>query len=107
MLISDERLELALKRLAQTDGAVADLHMEVERCEFLAKATKESVFTRSGGTVAERTAAATTSEDYLAAMENYFAALKAHEKMRNERAREVIVIDVWRSLNSTRNKGLL
>jgi len=38
-------------------------------------------------------------------MNDYFKALRNFEAMKNERARNVIVIDVWRSLNAARNKG--
>lgn len=107
MLIPDSRLENALSKLAQTDGEIADLHAQVERCEFRAKAVKDAVFLRSEGSVAERNAIAGTHPEYSAAMENYFAALQAHEKLKNERSREVLIIDVWRSLSSARTKGLI
>ncbi len=107
MLVTDEILEAALKRLAATDDLSAELHTRVERAEFKAKAVKDAAFLRSEGTAGERSAFAGTSEIYAAAMEDYFAALQAHESLRNERARKIIVIDVWRSLNSARNKGLL
>lgn len=107
MLIPDERLETALKRLALSDALVAELHAKVERAEFKAKAVKDSIFLRMEGAVAERQAKAGVSEEYGAAMDAYFTALQAHDTLKNERAREIIVIDVWRSLNSARNKGLL
>jgi hypothetical protein len=107
MLIDDERLETALKRLAKSDALVAELHMKAERAEFKAKATKDAIFLRSEGSVAERNALAGTSEDYALAMESYFTALQAHDTLKNERSREVLVIDVWRSLNSAKGKGLI
>jgi len=107
VLVTDEILEAALKRLAATDDLSAELHTKVERAEFKAKAVKDAAFMRHEGSVAERQALAGTSADYTIAMDEYFAALQAHEALRNERARKVIVIDVWRSLNSARNKGLL
>lgn len=107
MLIDDTRLETALKKLAQTDGPIADLHADVERAEFRAKAIKDAIFLRSEGSVAERNAIAGTHPEYGAAMETYFAALQAHDTMKNERGREVLVIDVWRSLSSARTKGII
>lgn len=107
VLVTDEILEAALKRLAATDDLVADLHAKTERAEFKAKAVKDAVFLRVTGAVAERQAQAGTSPEYAAAMEEYFTALQAHEGLRNERSRKVIVIEVWRSLNSARGKGLL
>ncbi len=107
MLVTDEILEAALKRLSATDDLSAELHTKVERAEFKAKAVKDAMFLRSEGTAGERSALAGASEEYRAAMDDYFTALQAHEALRNERSRKIIVIDVWRSLNSARNKGLL
>ena len=107
MVVTDEIMEAALKRLAQTDDLAAELHTKTERAEFKAEAIKDASFLRQTGNVEERKAAARQSSEYEAAMEDYFGALQAYEALRNERTRKVIVIDVWRSLNSARNKGLL
>ena len=94
-------------KLAKTDQLAAELHMNVERAEFKAKAVKDVIFMRKEGAVAERQAFAATQPEYEEAMDKYFEALKSYEGLKNERAREVLVIEVWRSLNSARNKGLL
>ena len=107
MLIDDTRLETALTRLARSDALIAELHMKVERAEYRAKAVKDAVFLRSEGSVAERQATAGTHLDYAAAMDEYFTAMQAHETLRNERSREVIICDIWRSLNSAKTKGLI
>ena len=107
MIVTNERLEQALKKLAHTDAPIAELHANVERAEFRSKAIKDAIFLRSEGSVAERNAIAGTHPEYGAAMEGYFAALQTHETMKNERSREVLVIDVWRSLSSARNKGIV
>lgn len=107
MLITNERLDEALEKLALTDGPVAKLHADVERAEFRSKAIKDAIFLRSEGSVAERNAIAGTHPEYAAAMETYFAALQAHDTMKNERNREDIVIQVWRSMSSARTKGLI
>jgi hypothetical protein len=107
MLITNDRLESALTKLADTDGPVADLHAEVERSEYRSKAVKDAIFLRSEGSVAERNAIAGTHPEYGAAMEKYFAALAKHETMKNERSREVLIVDVWRSMSSARTKGII
>jgi hypothetical protein len=107
MLINDERLERALTKLAQTDAPIAQLHADVERAEFRAKAIKDAIFLRSEGSVAERNAISGTHPEYNTAMETYFNALQAHDTMKNERSREVLVVDVWRSLSSARTKGVI
>jgi hypothetical protein len=107
MLINDARLEKALQKLAQTDGPMAQLRTDVERTEFHAKAIKDAIFLRVEGSVAERNALAGTSIEYKAAMSDYFDALQAHDTMKNERTREVLVVEVWRSLSSARTKGMI
>lgn len=107
MLITNERLEEALTKLSRTDAPIAELHANAERAEFRSKAIKDAIFLRSEGSVAERNAIAGTHPEYGAAMEAYFAALQAHDTMKNERSREVLIIDVWRSLSSARTKGVI
>ncbi len=107
MLINDARLEKALTKLAETDATIAELHANVERTEYRAKAVKDAIFLRSEGSVAERNAIAGTHPEYGVAMESYFAALQAHDTMKNERSREDIIIQVWRSMSSARTKGVI
>jgi hypothetical protein len=107
MIVSNDRLEEALKKLARTDGPIAELHANVERAEFRSKAIKDAIFLRSEGSVAERNAIAGTHPEYGASMEAYFLALQVHEAMKNERSREVLIVDVWRSLSSARTKGMI
>lgn len=107
MLITDSRLESALKKLAESDLIIAKLHADAERAEFRAKATKDAIFLRETGSVAERSAKAGVHPEYEQAMEHYFKAIQAHEGLRNVRSREVIIIECWRSMNSARTKGLL
>jgi hypothetical protein len=108
MLIPDKRLEKALAKLAETDDLAADLHADLERAEYRAKAVKGAVFLRvDGSNATERSSKAESSDEYSQAMEAYFDALKAYERLKNARAREVIIIECWRSMNSARTKGLL
>lgn len=107
MLITDARLEKALTKLAESDDLVAQLHADVERSEYKAKAVRDAIFLRSEGSVAERNAIAGTHAEYAAAMDAYFEALKSHESLRNARSRESLICDLWRSMSSARTKGLI
>ena len=107
MIVPDERVEKALGKLAKTDELAAEFHMKVERAEFKAKAIKDAIFLREEGSVAERQAKAGISDEYKTAMDDYFEALKAYEIIRNERNREILIIDVWRSCSSARTKGIV
>jgi len=105
-MINEDRLHKALIYLSTTDEPCADLKMEVERAEYRAKATKDAVFLHSEGTVAERTAAAGIAKSYTDALDEYFEKMRAHDAMRNKRRTEEIVIEVWRSLESSRRKAI-
>ena len=108
MTVSIDRMEKALVYLAETDELAATLKADTERMEYKAKAVKDAIFRRiQDGSVADRQAIAGASEEYAAAMEAYFTALARSEHVRNKRSTEAIVIECWRSINSSRNKGNL
>ena len=104
-MIDETRLHKALTYLATTDEPCAEAKAEMERAEFRAKAVKDAMFKRLDGSVADRQAAAGSSQEYDAAMEQYFDALKQYEAMRNKRSTEAIVVETWRSLNAARRQG--
>ena len=104
-MIDEDKMVKALRYLAETDDTFAYHKAHAARTEHKAKAIKQAMFLHSTGTVAERTAQAEDSEEYKAAMDNYFEALREAEHVKNKRTTASIMIDVWRSLNSSRNKG--
>ena len=106
MSLTKNRMEQALRYLAETDETDAYHKAHVARAEHKAKKIKEAMFLHSDKkTVADRQADAADSEEYDAAMANYFEAVREFQHVRNKRTTETIVIDVWRSLNAARNKG--
>lgn len=104
-MISEKRLEQALTYLASTDDECAELHTESERAEFKAKVIKNAMLDRLTGSVADRTAQAESSPEYVEAMNAHFDLLAKWEAMRNKRGTESIVVDVWRSINASRRQG--
>ena len=106
-MISEDRLQKALVYLAENDERAAELLTMAERLEFKAKVIRDTVFLHEDGTVAERSAKAGTHKDYTLAMDAYFTAVRESQHIKNKRSTENIVIDVWRSENSSRNKGNL
>jgi len=100
-----ERVEKALKYLAETDELEAELKSEVEG----AKKMRDSMFTtiaaHASGTVLEREAAAYESDKYEQAENRYLDALSKHGTVKNKRHRADQTIDIWRSINSARGKG--
>ena len=104
-MINYSRVEQALTRLAETDQPCAELKADVERSKHKAKAIHSAAMARHGGTVAEKEGFADNLPEYRDAMGEYFRAIEYYEGMRNERNRQELVIEVWRSINSARNKG--
>ena len=104
-MINYERVEKALTRLAETDQVLADRKADVESLKYQCKAIHSAIFSRLEGTVKEREALADNHDNYRRSMENYFKAISLYEGLRNERHKEELIIEVWRSINSARNKG--
>jgi sugar phosphate isomerase/epimerase len=104
-VISDDRCERALRYLAETDEEAAELKANVERCEFKAKQVKASVFLHFTGTVGEREAEALTGQRTTAAYEEYFKAIRDYQAVANKRALQVLIVEVWRSLQANRRVG--
>ena len=104
-MIDYERVEKALGYLAKTDVACAELKAEVERTAYKIKASKATIILHTDGTGPVKQATAETHLTVAAAAEEHFTAIKDYGAMMNERARNNLVIDVWRSINSARNKG--
>jgi hypothetical protein len=106
-VISEARLEKALFFLSTTDEESADLKGHVARSEYLCKMARAKVFLVSEGSVEARKAISEVSEEVQLAEDKLADAIVAYEKLRSKRATEVLITDVWRSLNSARTKGVI
>lgn len=104
-MISESRLEKAMSYLATTDEEAAQLLADMERAEFKAKAVRDALIKHGEGGLGERTAAAGCAPEYAAAMDAYFAAVRAFNAVKNKRQTEATVVDVWRSINANRRQG--
>lgn len=107
MLITTERLEQALKYIAQTDEPHATAKALMKGLEKQEKTIKARSFmeAKGQGGVAERDAIAVTSKEYVEWNARYEDSVMDYEVLNNKRLREMLIVDVWRSLNSSRNKG--
>lgn len=105
-MISDERMEKALKYLAQTDESTAEAKAEVARCEFLAKRVRARQFLLAeGSSVEARKAIAETSPEVEEVDSKLVEAILAYEKPRTKRTTEELVVETWRSINANRRQG--
>jgi hypothetical protein len=96
-----------MKFLAETDEEAAELQADMERSEFKARAIKDALIAHGDGGVGERTAKAGCDPKYTEAMELHFLAIAAFRAVQNKRQTEALVVDVWRSINSARSKGIM
>jgi len=104
-MISDDRAELALRFLVDTDEKAAELKADMERSEYLWKRTREALFLHAEGTIAERTAQAVQHPKAVEAHEAYAKAIHTYTYVANKRDTERIVLDVFRTLCANRRQG--
>lgn len=93
--------------LAETDQTYAEAKTVLLRREILCKRVRARVFVASDGSVEARKANAETHSDVIGADDEYCSATLAFEALKARRSRAEILIDVWRSLNSARTKGVI
>lgn len=106
IVLTEAAMEDALNFLAETDVRLAELLAEMERAEWKAKVTKQACFTHLKGTVADREAHASIADQTQDAFNDYFKAVAKYNALKNNRATKQIMIECWRSVNSSRNRGV-
>lgn len=104
-MISQDRLERALRYLAETDEQVAEAKGEILRLENLIKRVNYRLFLSASGSVEARKAEAGKSEETARLEEELVSATVKYEGLRAKRDTESAVIDCWRTLESSRRKG--
>lgn len=95
--------------LAETDLEVAEWKGAVLRTEFLAKSAEALAYKAMGseGSVEDRKQATKLDENVKKAWDEHFKAVVQHERLKARREREVLVIELWRSVNANRRAGNL
>ena len=104
-MISQDRLEKALRYLAETDEQVAEAKGDILRLENLIKRVNYRLFLSASGSVEARKAEAGKSEETARLEEELVSALVRYESLRAKRETESTVVEVWRSLNASRRVG--
>jgi hypothetical protein len=104
-MISEERLEKAMRFLAESDMEAAELKVQMERKSYLVDLSRRKIFTLSEGNVEERKAQAELAPETKAAEEEYLQAMLEWEKLKAKRATEELIVEVWRSLEASRRQG--
>lgn len=104
-MISQSRLEKALVFLSETDEEVAQAKGEILRLENLIKRVNYRLFLSASGSVEARKAEAGKSEETARLEEELVSAVVKYESLKAKRDTEAGIIEVWRSLESSRRKG--
>ena len=102
-----ERVGKAINHLANTDEEYGKLCAAVSAMEHKVKTLKAMEYLKTSGTVGERQAIVDSSQaykDWTEEMENTTA---DREILRAQRKTAELLIELWRSVNSARGKGLL
>ena len=105
--LDENRVELALTRLAESNEDHAGLAGQVDYLDKGIKQAEAHAFLLAEGTVAERNAKAITSLQFKEALDAWLDAKVKFKKIDNERQHEQRVIDIWRTLSSNRRQGAI
>lgn len=104
-MISEDRLQKAMKYLAETDEPAANAKALVEGLKIQEKTIIAIVFLRVDGTNQEREMKARVDPAHVQWREKHKEAVVDFELYRNKRTTEALVVEVWRSINANRRSG--
>jgi hypothetical protein len=105
-LPDEDRVSKAVDYLVKTDEPWARACAALEAAEMTVKQEREIAFLEADGTQAERAAKANSSGRVKLAAKAVEAAVFEKEMLKARRSTALVVIDVWRSLNSNRRAGI-
>lgn len=103
--LNENRVERAMCVLAETDMQAADAKVMVLRTEQKIKTVKALVYAALEGSIEDKKQKVELHEDVKAAWEDYFKAVRDYELVKNKREREVLIVELFRSVNANRRLG--
>ena len=108
-MIDEARMEKAVHYLVETDVECAKAKAVFEELSDLRKTVIafEYETAREKGSQGDAEHIARKSQDYISHLTKIKNAQIAFETLRNRRNTACVVIDVWRSQNSSKNKGVI
>jgi hypothetical protein len=102
---AEEKMEKALRFLAETDAEFADTRVMVLRTEYLMEVAESLAFKLLEGGIEERKKAAKASPEVQEKFENHLVAVRAFEFLKARRKRAELSFEMHRSLNANRRQG--
>jgi len=101
-------VEAAVKYLGKTDESYASAKARmIAGKERLKTVLAVGFLDATGSNVKERESEALCSKDYRIELDGYEEAILDFETMKNKRLRAELTVEIWRSLNSARTKGVM
>ena len=104
-MIDRTRMEQAMDYLASTDEEYAQLRTNVKRCEYLLKRKEAIAYMSHEGTVKEREVRSRLDPDVQTAYDDHTDSMELFERIAAKRQTEALIIEIWRSLESSRRVG--
>lgn len=104
--LTEDRVDQAMAYLAETDLEIASWRGMVMRTEYLLEVAEAMAFKLLDGGVEERKKAAKCTDEVRKATEDVIKSTIEFEKLKARRQREVLVIELYRSVLSARKVGM-
>lgn len=104
--LTEDRVDRAMQILADTDMEVADAKVAVLRSEMKAKSIEALIYAAQAGSIEDRKQAVRLDPRFEQAWEEHFDAVAKHERLKNSRDREVLIVELYRSVLSARKQGM-
>lgn len=105
MVISEQRLEQALTFIAESDLQIGHWRAEVLRSEFLVKSATALAFKAQEGSIEDRKQSAILTPEVKDANERHFKSVLEYEKLKAQRERQYIVIELYRTMSANLRRG--
>ncbi|SRR5581483_5452171 len=104
--VSDDRLDAALRTLANTDVELGDRKALVLRSEFMAKHAEALTYKAlTEGGVEDKKMSVRVAPEVVKAWNEHFDAVREFETLKARRERQIIVVELWRSIQANRRVG--
>lgn len=107
MEISLDTLEKALAFLAETDHEYGQWKAMVLRTEYMSKVKESLTYKTLEGSIEDRKRAALCAEEVMKAWEEHFQCVAKFEVLKARRARAIINIDLYRTMEASKRVGLI
>lgn len=104
-MVSEDRLEKALRFLAESDEQFAESKVNMLRLDYAADLARKRVFLGETGNNEERKAKAEASDHVQAVIGTYLDSVGVFEKLRAKRTTEELIVEVFRTLEASRRQG--